>query len=497
MIATVAFTALMHVILANPRLRDTVVAAEIYDLDARRPIYQLNAERLMESDSTTKLLTEGTTLALLGPSFTWTTPVYRTGPIDSAGVLHGDLVLVASGDPNLSQRIRPNDTLAFENEDHSYDGAVVPGDPLAVLRDLAKQVVKAGIREIDGRIIVDTALFPDQGLDYGLGFVISPIVVNDNAVDVTVTAGAKPGDLVTVLASPQTSYVTFVNQATTGAPKSDATVDFTSDVADGSGHRTVTITGSQPAGSSALYAYGVPDPKLFAQDALSRTLQDAGVTIQPAEAGTTNDRQTASASFLASNVVARHVSPPLSEDVYITLKVSQNLHAMLMPFMWSVYVAKARTDLPKAGFARERAFLQGAGLPLGGAVQADGAGNFAFFTPDFMVHYLAWARSQAWYPALFRGLPVMGVDGTLADIQKRAPARGKVFAKTGTGGGDDLLNNGSVVTKGLAGYLTTSNGRHLAFAFYLGAFKGPHAEDTGSVAGQILGAMANAAYVGL
>lgn len=497
MIAAVTFAALMHAILANPRLDNSVVAVEVYDLDARRPLYELNAQRLMESDSTTKLLTEGTSLALLGPSFTWTTPVYRTGPIDSAGVLHGDLVLVASGDPNLSQRIASDNTLAFENEDHSYDGTAVPGDPLAVLRDLAKQVASAGIREIDGRIVVDTALFPDQGPEGGTGFIVSSIVVNDNAVDVTVTPGAKAGDPATIAVSPATPYVTFVNKATTGAPKSDATVAFTNDVADATGHRTVTITGSQPAGPSALDAYIVPDPKLFAQDAFGVALRDAGVSVREPQAATAYDHQAASASFTASNLVARHVSPPLSEDVHITLKVSQNLHATLMPLMWGVYVTKAQSNIAKAGFARERALLQAGGLDLRGAIQSDGAGGFAFFTPNFMVRYLAWARAQPWYPVLLRGLPVMGVDGTLAGIQKNAPAHGKVFAKTGTGGGDDLLNDANVVTKGLAGYVTTSHGRHLAFAFYIGPFKGPHDEDTESVAGQILGAMANAAYVSL
>jgi D-alanyl-D-alanine carboxypeptidase/D-alanyl-D-alanine-endopeptidase (penicillin-binding protein 4) len=497
MIAAVAFAALMHAILANPRLHDSVIGAEVYDLDARRPLYQLNAEELMVADSTTKLLTEGTSLALLGPSFTWVTPVYRTGPIDPSGTLHGDLILVASGDPNLSQRIRADNTLAFENEDHSYNGAAVPGDPLTVLRELAKQVAKAGVRAVDGRIIVDTTLFPDQSAQYGLGFVISPITVNDNAIDVTVTPGAKPGDPATIAVSPQTSYARFVDQVTTGAAKSDATVNFTKDVADGSGQRTVTMTGSQPAGSSALYAYGVPDPKLFAQDAFTLALQDAGVAVHVPQTAAAYDRQAASSSFVPSNLVARHVSPPLSADVRITLKVSQNLHAMLMPFVWGAYLAKAQSDVAKAGFARERELLQGAGLPLHGSVQADGAGDFAYFTPDFIVHYLAWMRSQSWYPFLFWGLPVMGVDGTLADIQKHAPARGQVFAKTGTGGGDDLLNNDNVVTKGLAGYIITRSGHHLAFAFYLGPFKGPEEEDTGSVAGQILGAMANAAYLSL
>jgi D-alanyl-D-alanine carboxypeptidase/D-alanyl-D-alanine-endopeptidase (penicillin-binding protein 4) len=131
------------------------------------------------------------------------------------------------------------------------------------------------------------------------------------------------------------------------------------------------------------------------------------------------------------------------------------------------------------------------------AAQQDGEGSSAYFTPDFMVRYLAWARAQSWYPALYRGLPIMGVDGTLVDIQRQSPARGKVFAKTGTDGSTNYLNNGGTVEKGLAGYITTRGGRHVAFAFYISAMDGPHDEDTGAVAGQILGAMAAATYENL
>ena len=50
-------------------------------------------------------------------------------------------MLVASGDPNLSGRIQPGDTLGFANEDHAYDAdpstRAVPGDPLMVIRALA------------------------------------------------------------------------------------------------------------------------------------------------------------------------------------------------------------------------------------------------------------------------------------------------------------------------------------------------------------------------
>lgn len=484
----------------TPRLKNSIVAGEVYDLDSHRVLYARNANILMDPASTTKLLTEGTSLDLLSPNFRWTTPVYRTGPIDAQGELHGDLVLVASGDPNLSQRVQPDGTLAFENEDHAYDGSpdtkAVPGDPLAVLRDLAAQVAKSGIKRIDGRVLVDTALFPDQGAEGGTGTTLSPIVVNDNIVDVMVTPGAHAGDPITIAASPQTAYVVFVNGATTGARKSDATIDMSNDVRLADGSHKVTITGSLPVGSSVLYAYRVPEPREFARVGFEAALSDAGVILGPAVHITLQRLGPTSADYVPANLVAKHVSPQLSEDVYITLKVSDNEHAALMPYMWAVYLAKAKSDYLKAGFALEARMLSSAGLDVNQAAQWDGYGG-AYFTPDFMVHYLAWARGQSWYPYLLRALPIMGVDGTLVDIQRKSAARGKVFAKTGTDDSDNHLNEGGVYEKALAGYMTTRGGHHVAFAFYIGAMNGPHDEDTGHVAGEILGAMASATYLNL
>jgi PBP4 family serine-type D-alanyl-D-alanine carboxypeptidase len=496
-ITAAALAAAINAPTLTPRLTHSIVAGEVYDLDAHRILYARNSRVLMVAASTTKLLTEGASLALLGPDFRWTTPVYRTGPVDAHGVLHGDLVLVASGDPNLSQRIQPDGTLAFENEDHAYDGSAetkaVPGDPLAVLRDLAAQVAKTGIKQIDSAQI-DTSLFPDQGAESGTGVILSPIVVNDNLVDVTVSPGAHPGDPVSIKVSPQTPYVQFVNRATTGTQKSDASIDMSSDVRDASGHHTVTIAGSQPVGPSVLYAYRVPEPKLFAQAAFTMALNDAGISLQQTAAP---EKPPSSAAYAPANLVAEHVSPPLAQDVYITLKVSDNLHAALMPYVWAVYRAHATSDYLKKGFALEAKLLRGAGLDLSQAAQQDGEGGTAFFTTDFMVHYLAWAYRQPWYPALLHGLPILGVDGTLADIQRSSPARGNVFAKTGTDDSDNYLTGGGVYEKGLAGYTTTRSGRHVAFAFYIGAMNGAHDEDTGAVAGQILGGMAAATYLEL
>src|SRR6185369_10005331 len=156
-----------------------------YSLDRNQPVYRWNADKLMVPGSTTKLLTEGTLLNLLGPDYQFQTRVYRIGEVKK-DILEGDLVIVASGDPNLSGRIQSDNTLAFENMDHSYGGPDSRGlgDPLLVIKQLAQQVSAKGIKRVKGRVLVDTRLFPEGERELGTNVVLSPIVVNDNVVDV-------------------------------------------------------------------------------------------------------------------------------------------------------------------------------------------------------------------------------------------------------------------------------------------------------------------------
>src|SRR6185437_13925119 len=167
---------------------------------------RLNGQQLFTPASTTKLLTEGTALELLGTDYRFHTRVYRTGTVEKNGTLDGDLVLAASGDPNLSGRIQADGALAFENHDHTYGGSpdtkAVPGDPLLVIRELAAQVAAHGIKRIKGRVLVDASLFPEGDRELGTGVVISPISVNDNIIDVTISASRTEGARANMNVSP-------------------------------------------------------------------------------------------------------------------------------------------------------------------------------------------------------------------------------------------------------------------------------------------------------
>ncbi|MBV8205966.1 MAG: D-alanyl-D-alanine carboxypeptidase/D-alanyl-D-alanine-endopeptidase [Acidobacteria bacterium] len=490
-------------VLDRPEFRHASFGIEFFDLDAARPIYRLNGDKLFTPASTTKLLTEGTALALLGADYRFHTRLYRTGPVN-AGAIEGDLVLVAAGDPNLSGRIQPDGTLAFENEDHAYAGSpdtrAVPGDPLAVMRELAKQVAAAGITRITGRVLVDASLFREGARDLGTGIVISPIVVNDNIVDVTAGPGPSVGAPTTLRASPQSSYVTFINKSTTGAAGSRPSLRWANDVTNPDGSHTVTVTGTFPLGTPPiLFAYPVPQPSRFAQVVLAEALRQAGIDVAIPRPENTPDFSTLAAFYTGPDVVAEHVSPPLGQEVKVTLKVSQNLHASMTPYVLGAVLGHAAADWDQAGFSLEHDFLQRAGLDLSSASQGDGAGGApsAFFTPDFMVSYLAYMAKRPDFQVFYNALPILGRDGTLWNIQPASPAAGHVFAKTGTFGAFDALNHDVMVTgKGLAGYTTTIEGRHLAFAIYANhvSVPGDDPEATTRIVGQAVGEIAAIAY---
>jgi D-alanyl-D-alanine carboxypeptidase/D-alanyl-D-alanine-endopeptidase (penicillin-binding protein 4) len=486
-------------IMDRPEFRHALFGIEFFSLDSGQPLYRLNADKLFTPASTTKLLTEGTALELLGGDFRFHTRVYRTGPINPDGTLDGDLVLVAGGDPNLSGRVRADGTLDFENEDHSYGGdpatRAVPGDPLLIIRKLAQQVTDAHIRKIRGHLTVDVSLFPEGQRELGTGVVISPVVVNDNLVDVTIGPGPSEGAPVVFQQSPATSYVSFINKATTGKPDSKPEPRWASDIANPDGSRTVTITGSFPAGKPAiLYNYAVPAPSRFAEVVLVEALREKGIQVKLSTPGETHDFKALSARYVPDQLVAEHVSAPLKEEVKVTLKVSQNLHASMTPMILAALLGPR--DDSKTGFDLEREFLQRSGLDLTGAAQGDGAGGNAHFTPEFMVSYLAFMAKQNDYSDFFNALPILGRDGTLFDIQSGSTAAGKVHAKTGTFGAYDPLNRKLLVTaKGLAGYMTTASGRHVAFAIYINNVSvRPDGAEVKRVAGQAVGEIAAAAY---
>ncbi|MDQ8154628.1 MAG: D-alanyl-D-alanine carboxypeptidase/D-alanyl-D-alanine-endopeptidase [Gemmatimonadota bacterium] len=477
-------------VMDRPEFAHATWGMEFYDLASKKTLFSVNRDRLFVPGSTTKLVTTGTAFAALGADHQFRTRIYRTGPVRQ-GVVQGDIVLVASGDPNLTRWEHPAGSYGFVDQDHSYGGQPLPGDPLGTLRQLAAQISARGVRGATGQVLVDASLFREGTRELGTRVVISPLIVNDNVIDLVVTPGAKAGDAAIVQVSPRTSYLTVHPSLTTTDSGTAPSLRLVEDSSD-TDHRVLLARGTVPKGAPSNPRWPVPVPSRFGEIVLAEVLNAAGVSVIPRLGARTIDFAQLSRGYADSLLIAEHVSLPFSASARVILKTSQNLHASAMPMILGAQPAARAAG--KNGFDVAREWLQGAGLSLDGAVQGDGAGGDAFFSPAFMTRYLELVAAQPWSAPFHDALPVLGTDGTLATIQPSAPAAGRVHAKTGTFSSYDPLNRRNIVhAKGLAGYFTSKSGKRVAFALYVNNLAAS-VPDPAVFAGQALGEIAALAW---
>ena len=166
-------------------------------------------------------------------------------------------------------------------------------------------------------------------------------------------------------------------------------------------------------------------------------------------------------------VLARRVSVPVAEDITVTNKLSQNLHAeLLLRLLGKVH----GTEGSFAEGARVvRQFLVGIGVDDKDFFFYDGSGMSMDdrIAPRAYTKLLTYAARQPWGAAWRETLPVAGVDGTLSGRYKNSPLKGRMWAKTGT------LNESNA----LSGYLTAASGKTVVFSIMVnGHLPGSSAE---------------------
>lgn len=438
-------------IVARPELKASTLGVFAVSVETGEVLLDYNADKLLAPASNVKLVSCAGALHTLGKDFRFETPVVGTTPVVD-GILGGDLVLVASGDPNLSQRITPDGRLRFTDKDHSYagfyDATLVPGDPLRVIKDLARQVKLAGVREIAGDIVVDDGLFTESEDEF-VG-TLSAVCVNDNLIDVTVTPGKRAGEPARHEVLPQGSLVDLVSTATTAEAGAETSLWLEARPGAASFHLSGRIALDSPA---VLRTAPFANPAVAAAGFLHDALKEAGVVVR----GKPQRRNQGPTAYSGAPALARHVSPPLSEALRVILKVSQNLHSTMLPAL--VGAVKGRVGHRVAGYDVIRERFKLAGLDTESIVlqSGSGGGRADHVTPRFLVELLQVCTGREDFPLFLDMLPVGGVDGTLASNFLDEDLRQRVHAKTGT-----LVYKGSFqhrwiyLSKSLSGYVDIS-----------------------------------------
>jgi D-alanyl-D-alanine carboxypeptidase/D-alanyl-D-alanine-endopeptidase (penicillin-binding protein 4) len=461
----------------------------VTDADTGEVLYALNPERYFQPASNAKLFTTAMALATLGPEFRIRTRILTNGKL-RAGRLEGDLVLEGLGDANLSNRVFPP-TTAFSGTPPT---AATPaarekerdGPPEKALAELADQVVAHGVKEVAGDVIVDDS-YLDRGrfpsgwtLDdtvWAYGAAISAIAVNDNALRLDVRPGKTAGAPLELSISPLPSiYQVRSTAVTTAQPLEEPQLKLSREPES----RMFVLSGSLPLGAAPrLLQVAVQEPAESAALMLLGLLQMRGVrVIGHARARHFGDPQPSTPPGQKAQTLAERSSLPLFEDVWITNKMSLNLHAELMLRI----AAREKTGaagmddaLKFAGQFREKI---GIAKEEVGLTDGSGLSRNDLVTPQAMVRLLAWAARQDWSSRFRSSLPVAGEDGTLENRMRNTAAAGRVQAKTG------LTDH----VEGLSGYATTVRGEHLIFSMF-GNNNGIAGRDGGAVLDSICVAM--------
>jgi serine-type D-Ala-D-Ala carboxypeptidase/endopeptidase (penicillin-binding protein 4) len=487
-------------ILEQPPLNHAHWGVDVVDLETGKALYSQNSDQLFLPASNAKLFTTAAALAIAGPDYHFRTTVETEGKIDANGRLLGDLVIFGRGDPNISGRVLPFALKTQRLPPHTQ-----------ILEEMADQVARNGLKIVDGDLIGDDTFYAFER--YGEGWAwddlqwidgapVSALTFNDNVVFVNVLPGEHPGDKAVVTVEPETTYYELDNRVVTSSVGVPKRVGIHRDP----GSKKIVLWGSLPLSDSGMKEpMSIEDPAEFVAQLFRTMLERRGITIR----GKTRARHGEDAQFFdqqiphpptaavvppvvnsavtnsavtppqepdlnpasTNKILAEHFSGPLLEDIRVTNKVSENLHAELA--LRLAGKLRGYGGSFEGGVAAVKQFLLQAGLKEDEFTFLDGSGlsRRDLVTPAATVQLLIYASRQPWGPEFEESLPVSGVDGSLSERFQKTPAVGQIHAKTGS------LSH----VNALSGYGQTQDGKQFVFSIFCNNHNLP--------ASKVLGAM--------
>lgn len=414
-----ALPAEVNAALQRARVPADAMVVVLQEAGSGRTVLAERAQQPVNPASLAKLPTTLAALDLLGPAWTWSTPVWLLGGVTD-GVLDGSLVIKGTGDPKL----------------------VVERVWL-----LLRRVQQLGVREIRGDIVLDRSAFaPSQAdpADFD-GDPTRPYNVQPDALLLnfkSVTYGFVPDaarGVAQVLVDPELAG-TQVDRTVRLAPgpcedwRNGLKASFTD-------ARRVRFAGSFPAACGELaWSVADADPATYNARLIEALWRDMG--------GRLGGRVVDGAAPAGIKPSFEFKSPALAEVVRDINKFSNNVMAQQL----FLTLALQRRGAPATGEAARELLrdwiVQRAGeLPPGTQLEnGSGLSRESRMSAALLARLLQQAWSSPAMPELLASLPVSGTDGTL---RRSRSTPGRAHLKTGS------LRD----VAGIAGYLLSDSGR--------------------------------------
>ncbi len=399
-------------------------ALKIVSLETGEVLYDLNSDLLFAPASNQKLFTSALALASLGRAFPLRTEFF-------ADTSQRTLTIKGFGDPILSSR--------------EIDSAAAVCAPL--MGGFLPWRVRADLSYFDSLGWGEGWSWDDEPAAYQM--YISPLCLDQNAIEVTVQPAPIAGQPPLVSLLPQTSYVSVENTALTVL---DTPLTSPPDISRRwqGGDNIVTVSGEFPKTARQKREYlSVVHPGLYCATVFADGLRRRGVTVGIVEADTLRP--------LSTRVFS--LEHRLDSALTFMNKVSDNLSAEVL----LKTVAAVRSGPPgtaRGGITLLKEYLAGVGIDTVRMVAVDGSGlsHYNLTSASSIIRLLTrMTQDSSTFDAFYSSLPVAGVDGTISRRMRGTPAEGNLHAKTGHIAG----------VSSLSGYVRTADGELLAFSMLM------------------------------
>ena len=395
------------------------------------PLLSLRASASVNPASVMKLVTTYAGLELLGPSYTWNTPVFVDGNI-SNGVLQGNLIIQGRGDPKLV---------------------------MERLWLLLRRVQGLGIKTITGDILLDRSAFavtPQNPADFD-GEPLRPynaspdaLLINYKSVVMTFVANPASG-VATVSFDPPLANVQMQSSVALAAPQTECGDYRGALQADFSDPFRIGFKGGYASAClEKVWPVAYADPASYAERAVLGMWQEIG--------GKLGGRVREGRAPAGLRPAIEMTSPALAEVIRDINKYSNNIMAQQLFLTLSLAPPAARAGLASLPASNEasrevvrnwwRERFGETDLPV--LDNGSGLSRQERITPQGLARMLQTAYVSGAMPELMASLPITGIDGTLRKSKSRV-SQGWAHLKTGS------LRDSAAI----AGYVHTLSGRRL------------------------------------
>ena len=420
------------------------ISITVLDLESGSVVAGVNEHKVMIPASSQKVLTTFTALDILGEDFTFKTELSYSGKIDTEGNLKGNIYIVGSGDPTLGSR-KFDEILPFKD----------------LLKRISKEIKRAGILNIEGNIIADESIFNsypispswqwnDLGNYYAAG--AWGININENQYSIFLNKRAKIGNRPKISGyGPKVPGLDLSNEITVDSSNTgDNAYIF-----GGPYNYKKRIVGTIPAGKGNFSIKGsIPDPPYFLAYHVFEQLRKDGISAESYEALYEPKK-------IKKNHIYTFESPPLRKIVRRANFESNNLYCESL--LKTLATEEAKGGSGGLGIYILKKFLRKLKVKTESLHMEDGSGLSArnninsMLLASFLRKYALKYDDMSSLTSL---LPRAGATGTLSKMFRNSPAKGKVWAKSGSM--DRVMS--------YTGFIKTKSGKWVSFAIITNGF---------------------------